>query len=60
MESSTVGEILRGRCQRRTSRASARASSRYSQVFTFRKRKLILIEHFWDHQEALEAVGLAG
>jgi ketosteroid isomerase-like protein len=30
-----------------------------SQVFTFRKGKIILDEYFWDHQEALEAAGLS-
>jgi ketosteroid isomerase-like protein len=30
----------------------------FSQVVTFRKGKVILIEYFWDHQEALEAAGL--
>ena len=29
-----------------------------SQVVTFRKGKVVMIEYFWDHQEALEAVGL--
>jgi ketosteroid isomerase-like protein len=29
-----------------------------SQVVTFRKGKVVMIEYFWDHQESLEAVGL--
>ena len=28
-------------------------------VFTVRKGKIILLEYFWDHAEALEAVGLS-
>jgi ketosteroid isomerase-like protein len=28
-------------------------------VYTVRKGKLLAIEHFWDHAEALEAVGLS-
>ena len=31
----------------------------FSQVMTFRKGKVVLIEFFWDHQEALEAAGLS-
>jgi ketosteroid isomerase-like protein len=27
-------------------------------VFTLRKGKIFLLEQFWDHSEALEAVGL--
>jgi ketosteroid isomerase-like protein len=30
-----------------------------SQVVTLRKGKVVMIEYFWDHQEALEAVGLS-
>jgi ketosteroid isomerase-like protein len=32
---------------------------RFSQVITFRKGKVILVEYFWDHQDALEAAGLS-
>jgi hypothetical protein len=28
-------------------------------VYTMRKGKFLVIEHFWDHAEALEAVGLS-
>jgi hypothetical protein len=28
-------------------------------VYTMRKGKVFLIEHFWDHAEALKAVGLS-
>ena len=31
----------------------------FSQVLTFRKGKIVMAEYFWDHQEALEAVGLS-
>jgi ketosteroid isomerase-like protein len=30
-----------------------------SQVLTLRKGKIVMTEFFWDHQEALEAVGLS-
>jgi ketosteroid isomerase-like protein len=30
-----------------------------TQVITVRKGKVFLLEHFWDHAEALEAVGLS-
>jgi ketosteroid isomerase-like protein len=33
---------------------------RSSQVITLRKSKAVLLEYFWDHQEALEAAGLSG
>ncbi|MGH7588366.1 MAG: hypothetical protein ACRELU_07230 [Gemmatimonadota bacterium] len=45
----------------RTSPASGReleGDLQFSQVLTFRKGKVVLIEFFWDHQEALEAAGL--
>ena len=31
-----------------------------TQVITVRKGRVFLLEHFWDHAEALEAVGLSG
>ena len=31
----------------------------FSRVFTLRERKIIDIDIFWDHAEALEAVGLS-
>jgi ketosteroid isomerase-like protein len=31
----------------------------FSQVFTLRKGKVFLLEYFWNHAEALEAVGLS-
>jgi hypothetical protein len=30
-----------------------------TQVITVRKGRVFLLEHFWDHAEALEAVGLS-
>ena len=30
-----------------------------TQVITVRKGKVFLLEHFWDHAEALETVGLS-
>ena len=32
---------------------------RFSQVTTFRKGKVVQAEFFWDHQDALQAAGLA-
>jgi len=32
---------------------------RSSQVITLRKGKAVLLEYYWDHQEALEAAGLS-
>ena len=31
----------------------------FSQILTFRKGKIVMAEYFWDHQEALETVGLS-
>jgi ketosteroid isomerase-like protein len=33
---------------------------RSSQVITLRKGKAVLLEYFWDHQDALDAAGLKG
>jgi hypothetical protein len=30
-----------------------------TQVITVRKGRVFLLEHFWDHAEALEAAGLS-
>jgi hypothetical protein len=35
------------------------ADMEFSRVFTLRERKLIDIDIFWDHAEALEATGLS-
>jgi ketosteroid isomerase-like protein len=35
------------------------ADMEFSRVFTLRERKIIDIEIFWDHAEALEAAGLS-
>ena len=35
------------------------ARMEFSQVFTLRKGKVFLSEYFWNHAEALEAVGLS-
>lgn len=32
----------------------------FTTVYTFRKGKVITVQRFWDHAEALEAVGLSG
>jgi ketosteroid isomerase-like protein len=31
----------------------------FTTVYTFRKGKVITVQRFWDHAEALEAVGLS-
>ena len=31
----------------------------FTHVFTVRKGKIVVVEYFWDHAEALEAVGLS-
>jgi ketosteroid isomerase-like protein len=31
----------------------------FTQVLTFRKGKVVMVEYFWDHQEALHAAGLS-
>jgi ketosteroid isomerase-like protein len=31
----------------------------FTHVFTVRKGKIVFIEYFWDHAEALETLGLA-
>ena len=41
-------------------RAAALTSNmEFTSVFTVRKGKIVFIEFFWDHAEALEAVGLS-
>ena len=35
------------------------ASMEFTHVFTVRKGKIVAVEYFWDHAEALEAVGLS-
>jgi ketosteroid isomerase-like protein len=55
-----AGEIvvLRVRSHITGERSGVEGDFQFSQVLTFRKGKVVLIEFFWDHQEALEAAGL--
>lgn len=39
-------------------RSGIEGDQRYSQVTTLRKGRVVLMEFFWDHEEALEAAGL--
>jgi ketosteroid isomerase-like protein len=38
----------------------AEANPEFTAVYTMRKGKISIIEYFWNHAEALEAVGLSG
>jgi ketosteroid isomerase-like protein len=56
-----AGEIvvLRVRAHITGERSGLEGDMQFTQVLTFRKGKAVLIEFFWDHQEALEAAGLS-
>ena len=43
----------------RTAGQGPEANIELTVVFTMRKGKILAIEFFWDHAEALEAVGLS-
>ena len=55
-----AGEIVvaRARAHLTGERSGLEGDMQFSQVLTFRKGKVVLVEFFWDHQEALEAAGL--
>ncbi len=40
-------------------RSGIEGDQHYTQVTTVRNGKAVLVEYFWDHQEALNAVGLS-
>jgi ketosteroid isomerase-like protein len=50
--------VFRVRARLTGERSGLEGDMQFSQVVTFRKGKAVLIEFFWDHQEALEAAGL--
>jgi ketosteroid isomerase-like protein len=50
--------VLRIRQHYSGERSGLKGDLEFTQVLTFRKGKIIMQEFFWDHQEALEAVGL--
>jgi ketosteroid isomerase-like protein len=51
--------VFRARAHITGERSGLEGEMQFSQVLTFRKGKVVLIEFFWDHQKALEAVGLS-
>ena len=55
-----AGEIvvLRVRAHITGERSGLEGDMQFSQVLTFRKGKVVLVEFFWDHHGALEAAGL--
>ena len=56
-----AGEIVvaRARAHLTGERSGLEGDMQFSQVMTFRKGKVVLIEFFWDHHEALQAAGLS-
>jgi ketosteroid isomerase-like protein len=50
--------VFRVRAHMTGERSGLEGDMQFSQVLTFRKGKAVLVEFFWDHQEALEAAGL--
>jgi ketosteroid isomerase-like protein len=50
--------VFRARAHMTGERSGLEGDMKFSQVLTFRKGKVVLVEFFWDHQEALEAAGL--
>jgi ketosteroid isomerase-like protein len=50
--------VLRARARITGEQSGLEGDMHYSSVVTVRKGKAVLIEFFWDHQEALEAAGL--
>ena len=56
-----AGEIVvaRARAHMTGERSGLEGDMQFSQVLTFRKGKVVLVEFFWDHHEALEAAGLS-
>jgi ketosteroid isomerase-like protein len=56
-----AGEIVvaRIRAHMTGERSGLEGDMQFSQVQTFRKGKVVLIEFFWDHHEALEAAGVS-
>jgi ketosteroid isomerase-like protein len=50
--------VVRVRAQMIGEQSGLKRDVEFSQVLTFRKGKLVMVEFFADHQEALEAAGL--
>jgi ketosteroid isomerase-like protein len=51
--------VFRARAHMTGERSGLEGDMQFSQVLTFRKGKVVLVEFFWDHHEALEAAGLS-
>ena len=54
-----AGVVVRARVHVTGGLSGIETHVRFSQVVIGRKGKAVLIEYFWDHQEALEAAGLS-
>jgi ketosteroid isomerase-like protein len=50
--------VFRVRAHMTGERSGLEGDMQFSQVLTFRKGKVVLVEFFWDHADALEAAGL--
>jgi ketosteroid isomerase-like protein len=50
--------VFRVRAHITGERSGLEGDMQFSQVMTFRKGKVVLVEFFWDHHEALEVAGL--
>ena len=51
--------VVRVRAHMTSEQARPNGDIEFSQVLKFRKGKVVMAEYFWDHREALEAVGLS-
>jgi ketosteroid isomerase-like protein len=51
--------VTRNRARFHGQRSDVEDEAVFSQVVTFRHRKIVMLEYFLDHQEALEAAGLS-
>lgn len=52
--------VLRYRTRVHGRRSGIEDEAVFSQVVTFRSRRIVMLEYFLDHQEARDAVGLGG
>jgi ketosteroid isomerase-like protein len=51
--------VVRARAHATGEQSGIETEVRFSQLVTFRKGKVILVEVFWDHDDALQAAGLS-
>jgi ketosteroid isomerase-like protein len=54
-----VGDRVAVRIRWRTAGRGPEANLEWTIVFTIRKTKVLNVDYFWDHSEALEALGLS-